>query len=395
MGPARLIAGKDLRLRLRDRSAIIVGIIAPLGLALIFNMVLGNIDDSISPTFSVADLDGGPVAGAFVDALRTIDDQGFITLEAPASSEAEARRMADDQTVTSVIVIPAGFSDAVQAGQPASMKVIAHADYPIAAEIATSIAEGFASEVRTAQLAVATASGASGRALTPEELGALAAKAAAGLPAAIEIGQVETVTKELDLSTFFAASMSVFFLFFTVSFGVNGLLEETQQGTMDRLLAAPIRQLSIVTGKAIVSFVLGLVAMTILIVASSLLIGASWGNPFGVALLVVTGVLAATGLMMVVAAYAKTPEQAGNLQAILAIGLGMLGGIFFPQGLGTGFLANAAYISPHRWFLLGLSDLAGGGAVSVILPSVLGLVTFAAISWAFAIARFRRRGLAT
>jgi ABC-2 type transport system permease protein len=164
---------------------------------------------------------------------------------------------------------------------------------------------------------------------------------------------------------------------------------------MDRLLAAPIRQLSIVTGKAIVSFVLGLVAMTILIVASSLLIGASWGNPFGVALLVVTGVLAATGLMMVVAAYAKTPEQAGNLQAILAIGLGMLGGIFFPQGLGTGLLANAAYISPHRWFLLGLSDLAGGGAVSVILPSVLGLVTFAAISWAFAIARFRRRGLAT
>jgi ABC-2 type transport system permease protein len=216
MGPARLIAGKDLKLRLRDRSAIIVGIIAPLGLALIFNMVLGNIDDSINPTFSVADLDGGPVAGAFVDALRTIDDQGFITLEAPASSEAEARRMADDQTVTSVIVIPAGFSDAVQAGQPASMKVIAHADYPIAAEIATSIAEGFASEVRTAQLAVATASGASGRALTPEELGALAAKASAGLPAAIEIGQVETVTKELDLTTFFAASMSVFFLFFTV-----------------------------------------------------------------------------------------------------------------------------------------------------------------------------------
>ncbi len=395
MGPAGLIAGKDIKLRLRDRSAIIVGVVAPLGLALIFNMVLGNVDDTILPTFSVADLDDGPVSSGFVEALETLDDQGVIVLEAPASSEAEARRMADDQTVTSVIVIPDGFSEAVQAGQPASITVIAHADYPIAAEIATSIADGFASEVRTAQLAVATTAGSSGGSLTPDEIRAIAVKASAGLPAAIEIGEVETATKELDLSTFFAASMSVFFLFFTVSFGVNGLLEETQQGTMGRLLAAPIRQLSIVTGKAIVSFVLGLVAMTILIVASSLLIGASWGNPFGVALLVVTGVLAATGLMMVVAAYARTPEQAGNLQAIIAVGLGMLGGIFFPQGLGTGLLAYAAYISPHRWFLVGLSDLAGGGEVSVILPSVLGLVAFAVISWAFAIVRFRRKGLAT
>ncbi len=283
MGPAGLIAGKDIKLRLRDRSAIIVGVVAPLGLALIFNMVLGNVDDTILPTFSVADLDDGPVSSGFIEALETLDDQGVIVLEAPASSEAEARRMADDQTVTSVIVIPDGFSEAVQAGQPASITVIAHADYPIAAEIATSIADGFASEVRTAQLAVATTAGSSGGSLTPDEIRAIAVKASAGLPAAIEIGEVETATKELDLSTFFAASMSVFFLFFTVSFGVNGLLEETQQGTMGRLLAAPIRQLSIVTGKAIVSFVLGLVAMTILIVASSLLIGASWGNPFGVA----------------------------------------------------------------------------------------------------------------
>ena len=45
------------------------------------------------------------------------------------------------------------------------------------------------------------------------------------------------------------------------------------------------------------------------------------------------GVVAATGMMMVVAAFAKTPEQAGNLQAILAVGLGMLGGILVAVGL--------------------------------------------------------------
>ena len=210
----------------------------------------------------------------------------------------------------------------------------------------------------------------------------------------ISVGSFETVKRELDLATFFAASMSVFFLFFTVSFGVNGLLEERQQGTLNRLLGAPIRSLSIVAGKALVSFVLGIVSMTILIVASSLLLGSNWGNPIGVGALVVAGVVAATGLMMVVAAFAKTPEQAGNLMAILAVGLGMLGGIFFPTGLGTGFLSYLAYVSPHRWFLLGMTDLAAGDAVSSIIPAVGGLLAFAAVGWGIAIAKFRSTGIA-
>ena len=42
MSGAVLIARKDLRLRIRDRSAFIIGIIAPLGLAFIFNLILGD-----------------------------------------------------------------------------------------------------------------------------------------------------------------------------------------------------------------------------------------------------------------------------------------------------------------------------------------------------------------
>ena len=98
--------------------------------------------------------------------------------------------------------------------------------------------------------------------------------------------------------------------------------------------------------------------------------------------------------MMVIAAFSKTPEQAGNLMAIAAVGLGMLGGIFFPTGLGTGFLSYLAYISPHRWFLLGLADLAGGDEVMSILPSLVGLLVFAAVGWGVALARFRTKGLA-
>ena len=395
MRAATLIASKDLKLRVRDRSAFIVGIIAPLGLAFIFNLVLGGIaEGDFVPVFSITNLDQGTVGEGFVSVLDEIDAGGVIDIaERPGSLEA-AEQLAEDGTVAAAIVIPAGFSEAVQSGGESSVVVVTNSDSPTSGEIARSIAAGFVAEIRTAQLAVETAAISAGGALTPAEIGRVAEAASAGLPQVISVGSFETVKRELDLATFFAASMSVFFLFFTVSFGVNGLLEERQQGTLNRLLGAPIRSMSIVAGKALVSFVLGIVSMTILIVASSLLLGSNWGNPIGVGALVVAGVVAATGLMMVVAAFAKTPEQAGNLMAILAVGLGMLGGIFFPTGLGTGLLSYLAYVSPHRWFLLGMTDLAAGDAVSSIIPAVGGLLAFAAVGWGIAIAKFRSTGIA-
>ena len=42
MGAATRIAGKDLKLRVRDRSAFIMGIVTPLALAYIFHLVFGG-----------------------------------------------------------------------------------------------------------------------------------------------------------------------------------------------------------------------------------------------------------------------------------------------------------------------------------------------------------------
>ena len=42
MRVALLVAAKDLRQRLRDRSALLVAVVAPLGLAVIFSQLLGG-----------------------------------------------------------------------------------------------------------------------------------------------------------------------------------------------------------------------------------------------------------------------------------------------------------------------------------------------------------------
>ena len=65
----------------------------------------------------------------------------------------------------------------------------------------------------------------------------------------VAVNDVSAQTKELDQKSFFAAGMAVFFLFFTVQFGVTSLLEERNDGTLARLLAAPISRASILGGK--------------------------------------------------------------------------------------------------------------------------------------------------
>jgi ABC-2 type transport system permease protein len=82
--------------------------------------------------------------------------------------------------------------------------------------------------------------------------------------------------------------MAVFFLFFTVHFGVTSLLEERNDGMLARLLAAPVSRVSILGAKLLTSLRLGTVSMTVLAVATTLLFRAHWGNPLGVAVLVVS-----------------------------------------------------------------------------------------------------------
>jgi len=65
---ALLVAGKDLRQRLRDRSALVIAFVAPFVLASIIGLAFGG-DDAFKATFAVADADKGPAATGFTDGV--------------------------------------------------------------------------------------------------------------------------------------------------------------------------------------------------------------------------------------------------------------------------------------------------------------------------------------
>jgi ABC-2 type transport system permease protein len=386
------IALKDLKQRIRDRSAFLWGIVAPLGLAAIFSMLFGPIDD-FEVSFAVADLDGGAASAGFVQEMERLDAEGVFILEL-ADSAAAAEAMAADGSVDAAFVIPAGFTGAVGAGGAASVEVIGNVDSAIGTQVARSVASGFAGEINTVGAAACTALTVRGEpcagnpALGPLAAAALADPAFLQSPAVL--ADSPAASKELSSETFYSAGMAILFLFLTVQFGVLGLLEERQNGTMARLLAAPVSSRSIVAGKALTSFVLGLVSMSVLVAASTVLLGAEWGNSLGVAVMVLAGIVAAMGIMFVVAAFARSPEQAGNLQAIIAFVLAMLGGTFFPIAQVGGLVSSLSLLTPHAWFLRGLGDLAAGGGVGAVFPAALYVALFGIITGGLAQFRIGR-----
>src|SRR5207249_3130161 len=121
-----------------------------------------------------------------------------------------------------------------------------------------------------------------------------------------------------------------FFLFFTTQFGAISILRERREGTLSRLLASPVPKRAIVASKALYAYVLGVGSMSVLVVATTLLIGANWGKVVPVAALVAAGVFAAMGVQSLGITLADNEEQASGFGALTAVVLGLLGGTLFP-----------------------------------------------------------------
>jgi ABC-2 type transport system permease protein len=387
MGAVVRIAGKDLRERIRDRSALLMAIVLPLALAFIYDLIFGSAATPRPFEYAVVDLDGGEAAQVFVtDVLGEAEKQGYVTVRT-AYGVTEGQDLAADGAVDAVFVLPAGFTAAVRGAGPAEIGVIGNVDSPTGADVARSIARSYAAEIDASRLAVAAVlAGRDPAGVSEQELAALAHRAAAAArPLVLE--DVSAQEKILDTQTYFAAGMAVFFLFFTVQFGVSSLLDERAQGTLVRLLAAPIPRGAILGGKLLSSVMLGLLSMAVLVIATTVLMGAAWGDPLGVAMLVVGGVLSATGVTALVASLARTAEQAGGWQSVIAVVLGLLGGAFFPISQVGGVIATLGLVTPHAWFLRGLAELAGGGGPGAALPATAAMVGFAAATGAVAVIR--------
>ncbi len=372
-----VIAGKDIAQRSRDRSAYIMGIVGPLVLALILSGTLGGADDPAAFELGLAVEDDGPVADGFRQMLAGLEADG-VAVTTPARDRSDLERLVDDGDIAAGLHLPAGFGDAVRSGHAPTITVVGDPGSPVATDVAEAIAATFAAELDDVTLATATVLSIDGGGADPERVEQLTA-AARAQPVPIELAPVEADGRGRDLSSYYAVSLSVFFLFFSVQFGVLSLVEEREGGTLDRILTAPIARWAVLVGKLVSSLVIGVLSMIVLVVATTVVVGAEWGDPVAVGVLILAGVLVAIAVAALVAAVARTAEQGASLAAGAAMIFGVLGGVFFPISQAGGLLSTASLLSPHRWLLDGFRDVSYGAGLGELGQTLAVLGGFAAV----------------
>ena len=373
------MVANDLRLRVRDKSVVIFSLLVPLALMAVLNLSFGGFDTEsveLKPADVVASSeDSGQLGAALLDAMDSLPVMD-VTVRRVAA--ADVSRETKDTGADLGVILPANFTAAVTSGQAVTVQVIEGDSAGLETNVLISVVDGLLEQF-AAGTVTAEAGGIAG--LPHEVLGGLAQQAAAGSEG-LTLSEGKASAEQLSLKGTLVAGQTGLFLLFTVGFGVLGLLAEREEGTLARLQSAPIAPGTIITAKALVGFILGIVATTILLTAGSVLFGVSFGSPTVVALLVLAVAAAATSLTFIVARLVRTAEQANITQSIVGMVLGIAGGAFFPIEA-SGFLATLMDLNPIAAFIRGLGISAGGGGlaeVAVPLAVMLGFAAFATLA---------------
>lgn len=378
---AWLIFSKDVRAQVRNRTIFILGLLAPLALAFVLNLVFSGSDApaaQVSFPIGLANPDDS-APGSFSRVLRDFPSDGLLDVR-PYEDEAAARAAVERGEIGAAWVLSEGFPGGRSGGPPPEIVVIGDVDAPNTVSVARAIAGRYALGRGTVDLAVRVALETG--AVAARDVRALAAEVATAPPAAVLTPIRAEAAEVLDLTTSLTAGLALFFGFFIAGLPLTSLLEERSGETLGRLLVAPVPSGAIVAGKALAGVVIGVASLATLMIASAALMGAEWGPPFGALLLATAFLVAAVGLMTAAGSAAKTAEQASGAQGIVAMGLGLLGGAFVPiPATESSFLGRVREVTPHGWFLQGLTDLRSDG-IAAALPSAGALL---AIGVAFGI----------
>jgi ABC-type multidrug transport system permease subunit len=243
-----------------------------------------------------------------------------------------------------VLVVPAGYGDSL-ATSPLPLEVVGSGDNPFASGVAESIGGAVAGQVDLRRAVHA-------------------AMAEGGLPP--PAGDVQPVinsemvgfTEPFD-AQFYFGPLSVF-LFLALGTVARSLLRDEHDGMLDRIRSAPVSSWQVLGGSAAGVVVQGACAAGSVVLLSTLVFGAVWGQPIEVAVVLAAFVVAVAGLLGLVVGVAHTEPQAESWTNFLAFGFAIIGGAFFGGSTLPGLLGRIGTLTPNGAAMRALIELGPG-----------------------------------
>jgi ABC-2 type transport system permease protein len=183
---------------------------------------------------------------------------------------------------------------------------------------------------------------------------------------------------------------TIFGVFFIVLTLASSFLKEKNDGTFQRILAAPLSKAALITGKLLPYYIVNLIQITLMFAVGVIFFDLRLGNLPALILVSMALAAAANGLGLLVATIGKTEAQVNGLSVMLAITLSALGGMMVPAFVMPAFMRKLAQFTPHAWALSGYHDviIRGMGLWDVMIETAV-LFGFSGAFFLLALWRFR------
>ena len=325
----RAITRRLLQQFRRDRRTLALLFGAPLLILALLGYLLRGGGDV--PKMDVVNLDSGPLGGVVASTL-----EGSKTVSASSASQTNAEAKLRSGDIAGYVVLPSDFSVQAQQQRLIAPEIHLEGSQPgLSGSILQAVSQSF----------VALASQAGGVQLTSRVTYLY------GGPS-------------FDTLDYFGAAfigLVVFFLVFVIT--VIAFLRERSQGTLERLMASPLRRSEIVLGYMLGFTVLALVQSAEVLAFSLLVLHVH--NVGNVALIFVVEALmaiAAVNLGIFLSMFARTEFQAVQFIPLVIVPQVLLAGIIFPVTSMPGPLQALARILPLTYAVEGLRNIMIKGA---------------------------------
>jgi ABC-2 type transport system permease protein len=349
-----VIAANNLRRLVRERSNLFFVFALPLLLILVLGLTLGSDEPRIG--IHVADATSTD-AQELIDRLERVEGIEIVLFDGFDAANDELER----EDITALVVIPAGYDEALAAGDRAEL------EYRVIPG-----SGGF--EVQSLVQAVVADHNATLRAgrVVSEQTGLPASEAAAQVAATDEaLARVEVATVDVDGEPyvdadavgFVAAQELVLFVFLIGIVAASALIQARQLGVTQRMLATPATTFQVVAGEALGRYAVAVVQGAFIVGSTALMFGLDWGSWTATAAIVASFSLVATAGALFVGALVSNESQSMAVGLSLGLALAALGGCMVPFEVFPDWLRTVAHVTPHAWAIDAFSEVIqrGGG----------------------------------
>jgi ABC-2 type transport system permease protein len=378
------IAAGNLRRMFRARANIFFVFVFPMLLILVLGATFGG---SSSPRMGVASPGSGPLGTALLRQLQRAPQLQVVPVASASALLTEVER----GNVDAGIVIPPGYDRAVRAGHDVRIRYLARPD-----QSSQQLGETVRGVVARQAALLGAARFAVGERSAPSFAAALArANRVAPHIAAVSVTQTSAGTAVFpsSLGQFDEGAWSqlLLFLFLIALTGASALIESRRLGVARRMLATPTSPATVIAGEALGRVLIACVQALVIILGTALFFGVRWGQPAGVAAVVILYACAGAGAGTLVGALFRNEQQAAGISLLLGLGLGALGGCMAPLEIFPPALKRIAHLTPQAWGNDAFDKLVGHGAsITGILPQLGALAAFAAVLLSVAAWRLHR-----